>query len=90
MDQAGQAELFELLAELNRAATILMVSHDLTVISSHVKSVACVNRTVHYHPSPEITPEMLRKTYACPVELVAHGLPHRVLAVHRHDGDEGA
>jgi len=87
LDQGWQAELFELLRELNRQRTIIMVSHDLGVISSHVKSVACVNRRVFYHPSPQITGEMLARTYQCPVELVAHGLPHRVLAEHHHPED---
>ncbi|MBW1712710.1 MAG: ABC transporter, partial [Deltaproteobacteria bacterium] len=62
--------------------TIIVVSHDLSVMSSYIKSVACVNQTLHYHPSPEITPEMLEATYHCPVELIAHGFPHRVLAPH--------
>jgi zinc transport system ATP-binding protein len=84
VDQNWQGKLFDLLKELNRDTTILMVSHDLSVVSSHVKSVVCVNRQVFYHPRPEITSEMLAKTYCCPVELVAHGLPHRVLEEHHH------
>ncbi len=88
VDQEWQAKLFDLFEELNRKATICMVSHDLTAISSHIKSVACVNERVHYHPKPEITPQMLSDTYRCPVELIAHGLPHRVLATHDCCGDE--
>jgi len=53
-----------------------------------VKSVACVNRTLYYHDSGEITREMVDKAYRCPVDLVAHGLPHRVLGLHA-DGKEG-
>jgi zinc transport system ATP-binding protein len=50
--------------------------------------VACVNHTVFHHHSPEITPEMMQKTYNCPVELVAHGMPHRVLALHNHQEED--
>jgi zinc transport system ATP-binding protein len=66
-----------------------VVSHDLLAISTHVKSVACVNTDLHYHHHAEITGEMLETMYpcaedhVCPVELLAHGLPHRVLKDHR-------
>lgn len=88
VDQNWQSKFFDLMALLNKSATILMVSHDLSVLSSHVKSVVCVNRQVFYHPQPEITSDMLAQTYCCPVELVAHGLPHRVLEEHRHHPDQ--
>ena len=81
IDTHGQTEFYSLLKELNKMTTILMVSHDLMILSSYIKSVACVNRLVHYHDEAEITEEMLA-TYECPVELVAHGLPHRVLRKH--------
>ena len=88
IDTKGQAELFTMLKDLNRQVSILVVSHDLLAISRYVKSVACVNRRLHYHHQAEITGEMLETMYpctdeaVCPVELVAHGLPHRVLKDH--------
>ena len=88
IDTKGQAEFFALLKDLNKDVTILVVSHDLFAISRYVKSVACVNRQLHYHNQAEITGEMLETMYpctdedVCPVELVAHGLPHRVLKDH--------
>jgi zinc transport system ATP-binding protein len=89
IDTKGQADFYMLLKELNKDITILVVSHDLLVISRYIKSVACVNRRLHYHNQAEITGEMLETMYPCtvedlcPVELVAHGLPHRVLRDHR-------
>ena len=88
IDTKGQADFFRLLKELNRDITILVVSHDLLVVSRYVKSVACVNKRLHYHDQAEITGDMLETMYpctveeSCPVELVAHGLPHRVLKRH--------
>lgn len=88
IDTKGQADFFRLLKELNRDITILVVSHDLLVVSRYVKSVACVNKRLHYHDQAEITGDMLETMYpctveeSCPVELVAHGLPHRVLKKH--------
>jgi len=59
------------------------VTHDLNVISSYVKTIGCLNRKLHYHGEKQITDEMLQSTYGCPVDLIAHGLPHRVLAEHK-------
>ena len=81
IDTAGQTEFYSLLKELNKTVTILMVSHDPMILSSYVKSVACVNQLVHFHDEAEITEDMLTM-YQCPVELIAHGLPHRVLKEH--------
>jgi len=89
IDTKGQADFYRLLKELNQDITVLVVSHDLLVVSRYVKSVACVNKRLHYHDQAEITGEMLETMYpctveeACPVELVAHGLPHRVLRDHK-------
>jgi zinc transport system ATP-binding protein len=88
IDTKGQADFYTLLRDLNADITILVVSHDLLVVSRYIKSVACVNKRLHYHDHAEITGEMLETMYpcaaeeTCPVELVAHGLPHRVLKKH--------
>ncbi|WP_243361858.1 metal ABC transporter ATP-binding protein [Fundidesulfovibrio terrae] len=87
VDPEGRASLQELLGELAKSLTVVLVSHDISVISRHVTSVVCVNRTVHFHPRPEITPEMFGMMYqcgphGCPVELIAHGIPHRILPRH--------
>jgi zinc transport system ATP-binding protein len=82
VDAKGQAEIYTILKTLNEKVTILVVSHDLLALSSYIKSVACVNRRVHFHGAAEVTEEMLEMAYQCPVELIAHGLPHRVLRTH--------
>lgn len=81
VDEKGQKDFYEILRVLNQKITILMVSHDFMMISSYVKSVACVNKTLYYHNKSEITGPMM-DMYQCPVEIVAHGLPHRVLKDH--------
>ena len=91
IDTKGQNEFYAILKELNQKITIIVVSHDLMVISRYVKSVACVNQSLHYHGDAELTGEMIEMMYdckiedTCPIELIAHGLPHRVL--HKHDSD---
>lgn len=87
VDYATEGELYELLKKLNEQMAILMVSHDLGMISSYIKTIACVNRKLHYHKSNVITAEQLA-TYNCPIQLVTHGtVPHTVLA--DHEGSKG-
>ena len=82
VDATFENDFYQKLHDLNERMAILMVSHDVGTISSHVKSFACVNRKLHYHPSPEITNEQL-SSYDCPIQLVTHGrIPHTVLEKH--------
>jgi zinc transport system ATP-binding protein len=90
IDSRGQIAFYHLLESLNTTLTIVMVSHDMLAISRHVKSVACVNRSVYYHEQSEISEETIQSMYPdemrneCPIELIAHGMPHRVLQTHDH------
>ena len=82
VDSTFENDFYEKLKELNSRMAILMVSHDIGIISSHVKSYACVNRRLHYHPSSEISNEQLL-AYGCPIQLITHGeVPHTVLKTH--------
>jgi zinc transport system ATP-binding protein len=86
VDTKHQTDLFDILKQLNEAVTIIVVSHDVGIVSSHVKSVACVNQQLFHHDHAEINEEMLELAYqCCPVEIVAHGLPHRVLKIHEDE-----
>jgi zinc transport system ATP-binding protein len=79
VDTTFENDFYEKLRDLNKRMAILMVSHDVGTISAHIKSFACVNRSLHYHPSHEITNEDLL-AYGCPIQLVTHGeVPHTVL-----------
>jgi len=83
VDIEARAKIYSLLHTINQnGITILLVSHDMNVISSYVKTIGCLNRTLYYHNEKKITAEMLESGYNCPVDLIAHGLPHRVLAEH--------
>jgi zinc transport system ATP-binding protein len=83
VDSSMQTEFYELLVRLKKDMTIIMVSHDISAVSIYVDNIACLNRQLYYHGSKEIGPEVLEKTYKCPVQLIAHGtIPHRVLKEH--------
>ena len=85
IDEPTKTELYELLKNLNRKVTVILVSHDIGVISSYVDKVACLNRRLFYHGSKEIKPETIEKTYQCPIDLIAHGVPHRVFRKHKEE-----
>ena len=85
IDKRFEARLYELLAEINQECAIILVSHDIGTVLQQVKSIACVNETLDYHPDTGITPEWLERNFQCPIELLGHGsLPHRVLGEHHH------
>ena len=70
-------------ALLGRA--IILVSHDIGTVLQQVKSIACVNETLDYHPDTGVTEEWLERNFNCPIELLGHGtLPHRILGEHKH------
>lgn len=85
VDKQMQESVYDLLAQLNRDMTILLVTHDIGIISSHVKHVACLNHNLFSHGGNELTADMLEQAYQCPVDLIAHGVPHRVFEGHEHD-----
>jgi zinc transport system ATP-binding protein len=88
VDVEASTNLYELLRELNEQIAILLISHDMSAISTYVKTIGCVNRRLIYHREKQITADMLAEGYKCPVDLIAHGIPHRVLHNHTHDEEK--
>lgn len=93
VDAHYKTEIYSVLKELNRDITVIIVTHDTGVISSYVNSVACLNKRLYYHGDGELDNNIIQQTYGCPVDLVGHGIPHRVFNEHEHkevDHDKGA
>jgi len=73
VDALAEQKLYELLRELNQRLTIVMVSHDLGVVSQMVDSVVCVHQVVHLHPTSQLTGEIIRNMYGgADVSLIRH------------------
>jgi zinc transport system ATP-binding protein len=68
--------------ELNQHIPVVMVTHDISAIAHEVKHIACINQKLYIHDVGKVTEETLEKVYGCPVDLIAHGVPHRVLKSH--------
>lgn len=82
VDAGSRVQIYDLLAELNKNMTIILVTHDLLAVSSQVRRLACLNGSLVYHGEPELTESIVNSLYGCPVDLIAHGVPHRVLKEH--------
>ena len=99
VDARIRHELLHLLGELNRGGlTVLLTTHDLNGIATHMPSLVCLNRHVVAVGSPleVLTPETLEKTFGASMDvLVHHGVcivvdrPHSVaMPGHVHDLEE--
>ncbi len=84
LDEPSEQGLFSLLEELKQEGiTIVMISHDIGVLSRVVDEVACLNRRLVYHGRPgEELAAGIEGAYKCPVDLIAHGAPHKILKEH--------
>lgn len=90
VDTPTTLQFYEILDQLRERMAIVLVTHDIGVIPDRITRVACLNRRLYTHDSAEITPDMLEAAYHCPVDLIAHGVPHRVFPDHPEEGGEDA
>ena len=72
IDPSGQEALFDLLADLNRQMTILVVSHDLGLTTRYARTVWCLNRTLCAHQAVDVSAETLAALYGYPVRVIDH------------------
>ena len=86
IDSQSRTDIYNLFNDLKGKKTIILISHDIGSISSYVDSIACLNVQLYYHENGKLTEETTTKVYGCPVDIIAHGLPHRVLPEHTKGG----
>ena len=82
IDAESRETLTGLLEELNRRIPVVVITHDVTGLAPLVRRIACVNRRLVCHEGHELDARTLEEAYGGPVEMVTHGVSHRVL--HRH------
>lgn len=63
IDPFGTFCFFSYLEKLNNKMTIIMVTHNLGLIMSGAKSVACVNKNLIYLDKPQINQDMIDLMY---------------------------
>jgi len=76
LDSVRQEKLFQLLRRLcdSTGMSVIMVEHDIAAISSHVDSVACLNRKIHHHAmkGEDIPEDVWRAMYGDHIHIMAH------------------
>ncbi|MFA5395689.1 MAG: ABC transporter ATP-binding protein [Methanogenium sp.] len=82
VDGPTAVRFYDILSQLRESITIVLVTHDISALSPDVTHISCVNRRLFTHGDNQITDDMLAGAYPCPVELIAHGVPHRVITEH--------
>ena len=72
IDVQGQTEVYELLKELNKTISIVVVSHDISVLLNYAKNVAHVNKNLVYHSLENVQKNVQpNNEHLCEVELLA-------------------
>ena len=72
VDTHMEQGILDLLFQMNDAMPIVLVSHDIGFISTHVKRVACLNRTLTVHKPDEISSKVIDEMYS------SHGEVHQI------------
>jgi ABC-type Mn2+/Zn2+ transport system ATPase subunit len=76
VDVRTRHEVLHLLHDLHRhGATIVLTTHDLNGLASHLPRLVCLNREVIADGPPRETliPEVLERTYGAPLHVLEHG-----------------
>ena len=76
VDVRTRHEILHLLKDLHvKGCTILLTTHDLNGLASHLPRLVCINREVVADGSPRETliPEVLERTYGAPLHVLEHG-----------------
>jgi ABC-type Mn2+/Zn2+ transport system ATPase subunit len=76
VDVRTRHDIVHLLHELHHdGLAIVVTTHDLNGIATHLPRLVCLNKEVMAVGSPRevITPEVLERTYGAPLEVLSHG-----------------
>ena len=76
IDSKGEQEVYEILKNLNKEITVIVVSHGISFLLDYAKTILFINRRLTRHDAPSITKEHLIKSldikdnHLCEVELL--------------------
>ncbi len=76
LDVKTRHEVLHLLADLNdEGVTIVLTTHDLNGIATHLPTIVCLNKTVIGAGTPNdiLVPDILERTYGSPMQILEHG-----------------
>lgn len=76
IDSAAQEQFYTLLKKLNHdlGLTLILVSHDINVVTHEVTEIACINQALVYHGDPKnfFTDDAIERLYGKNARLISH------------------
>ena len=80
VDADSRAEFYDLLNELNdEGMTIVLIEHDVDILTTHVDTVACLNRHLYHHGDTAsfLESDAIEEAYGRRSGVVDHHVNHR-------------
>jgi zinc transport system ATP-binding protein len=75
VDAESREAFYRLLHELNdEGITIVLIEHDIGVVTTHASEIACLNRTLYFHGDPEefVETDALADAYGGSQRVIHH------------------
>lgn len=77
LDSVAQDDFYQLLQKLRdqEQLSILMVSHDIGVVSTFVDQIACLKKKIHFHGNPrtdQVPQEMMQNLFGNNITILHH------------------
>lgn len=79
VDSMVEHKIYDLIKELNETMTIVVVSHNLSVVTRHATHVACVNRTVSIMPLKDLEAAKLAAVHAGDMTVLQHEMSCQII-----------
>jgi len=70
LDPSSTKNIYELLKELNKNITIIVISHNIFVTVKYASKIAYINKTIYMHNSPKFDLKNKDKEHFCEIELM--------------------
>lgn len=91
VDTVAQEDFYELLAKFRneQGLSVVMVSHDIGVITSHADRVACLNVQIHYHDEQDscFSTEITKEVFGKDLKIMVHD-EKCATCYHRHQNHD--
>ena len=78
VDAESRTDFYDLLDDLNeRGITIILIEHDVDILTEHVDSIACLNRELYHHGDTVsfLESDAIAAAYGTTGKIVAHDHP---------------
>lgn len=72
VDISIEQDIYDILYDLNKNMTILLVTHDVSFVSKYVNKVFCVNGYLHTHDLDELTDTNAQEAYNKSMKMIKH------------------